>query len=343
MEPYRLASLYAELRNAANKGDQSTAISLLSEALGCQLPRDVTPISADRCTTRLSYRGFKPAELAMLAANLKPVVKFEDVPSKAADQFVERYGQHYQLVRGPQYYKDYLTLRSRRAPLRGEVPMTFIYASRDDAGERLRTLEHDHPDAIEKAGELLGFPACCSAAFARTFAISRNDQDALNDDAVYALLQATMQTPGMKELDPLSDLDLLAFYPCTPRCAHAAAFADRTLAALQQSAPVQAAEAISTLGAPILYWRMPFFIVFDGEAIAGAPATIHYRHARVHVFPDPAVARLQRLFAGLILPLLDRGDQLTMEAGDVVIRAQGAEVGRLRRQGDRSPVLGVWV
>ena len=347
MEQYTLQGIYDELRHAARAGDQDAAIAALERALGVTLPRAAGLAGPGRCVTRLSYRGFKPAELAMLAANLKAVVKFEDLPLPSAQLFVRRHAARYTLNVGAPYYKDYLMLRSRKTGLLGEMPMTFLYASRDDAGERLRALERSRPDAIVEAGDLLGFPPCCARWFADVFERSRHEQDTVNDDAVYALLRATMARPGLAGLDPLSDLDLLAFYPCGPTCAAAAAFAERTLVALERSAPASAAKARADLGAPVLFWRIPFFLVFDGEPAdeahtPGPGPGIRYRHAHLHIFPDPVVSRIQRLFGGSVLAAIDAGDLVQIDGGDVVVYAENKEVARLRGSGARPPALGLW-
>ena len=347
MEQYTLREIYDDLRQAARAGEQVAAIAALERALDITLPGPASLAEPARCVTRLSYRGFKPAELAMLAANLKAVVKFEDLPLRSAQRFVRRHGARYKLNVGAPYYRDYLMLRSRKTGLAGETPMTFLYASRDGAGAELQALERDRPEAIVEAGGLLGFPPCCANAFADVFERSRHEQDTVNDDAVYDLLRATMRVPGLAVLDPLSDLDLLAFYPCGPACAAAAAFASRTLAALERSAPAMAAKARTDLGAPVLFWRMPFFLVFDGEPVddahtPGPGPGIRYRNARLHVFPDPAVGRIQRLFGGLVLPAIDTGDLLQINGADVVVYAANKEVARLRGGGERPPVLGLW-
>ncbi|MCO4761598.1 MAG: hypothetical protein KC502_08850 [Myxococcales bacterium] len=347
MEPYRLKRVYADLRRAAGRGDMATALQALQEAIGTQLPSSTTLTPLSQCTTTLSYRGFKPAELAMLAANIKRIVKFEDVPPSHARAFMARHADRYQMTLGRPYYKDYLLMSSRPDRLPGESQLTTLYASRTGAGRALMELERSEPEAIEDAGDLLDFPSCCSHTFSHIFQRSRQDQDTVNDDAVRALLEQTMISPGDAALDPLSDLDLLAFYPCQPNCNAALSIARTTHTALQRSAPKIAAQASRDLGSPVLFWRMPFFIRFDGDVIPAAQTPgngpgVGYKSSYLHVFPDPSVSRIQRMFGGCVLPLLALGNLVQVDDGDVVIYADNEEVARLPGEGNYPPLLGLW-
>lgn len=362
MERYALAERYTSLRQAARRGDSDAATAVLCDVLGLDSSvadrwraagRPTTP--PDRCVTRLRYRGFKPAELVMLAANLKPVVKFEDVPEAQARAFVARYADTYRLQVTRPYFKDRLLLRTRRTGSRDEGPLVTVYASRGDEGLKLQRLERDSRDAIVDAGALLGFPPCCVQAFAATFERARRDQDTINDDAVRALLAATSDIPGRQALDPLHDLDLLAFYPCGPRCDAAMRFAARTYDALTAARPETAARARAELGDATLFWRLPFYVVLHNAR--GAGAGVRYDGASLHTFPDGEVARIQRLFGGLVLPALDLGDHVALEDGAIVVSRGDALVARLPPRRTTvpagaevsapslpppGPVLGVW-
>ena len=81
MQMYQLAQTYRHLRAACQRADIDATHQQICTALGIALPAPEAA-AAPRMEAGLTYRGFKPAELAMLAANVKPLVKFEDVPIK---------------------------------------------------------------------------------------------------------------------------------------------------------------------------------------------------------------------------------------------------------------------
>jgi hypothetical protein len=93
------------------------------------------------------------------------------------------------------------------------------------AHERLRRRE-DARQALVDSAELLGYPACCSAAFA---ALPDRRDDVAN--AIATLRRTT--GPLDPRLNPFALRQLVPFHPCRYDCAAAAAFADRTAAALR--------------------------------------------------------------------------------------------------------------
>ena len=329
MQKYELSRIYGELRTAVRTSRLAEANGLLASVLGVDLDPSQQYAAADQLDAGmapdLSFRGFKAAELAMLAANLKPVVKFEDIPIEQAMRFTRRYGGHYNLVVGPQYQKDYLALRSqpleRGAGDRLAKALVCIYASRDDSCRRLLELEERDPANIHATGELLGFPSCCIDAFAADFQRCRDEQDDINDEACRRLAAtASHGRLGLPALNPLSNHELLGFYPCDMRCEAALAYARRSAAALARVRPQHLSDVREQLGRSCLFWRLPFFVHFDGEVEGGR---LRYRSARVNVFPDQEVADIQRLFASHLLPWLSQGDTLEVSA-DVLRVASGA-------------------
>ena len=95
MRRYQLGELYHSMRAAVRSSRTAELSRLLGQVLGLALPdRPPPPRLPVTLKSMLSYRGFKPAELAMIAADLKPVVKMEDLPLVEADAFCRRHHGH---------------------------------------------------------------------------------------------------------------------------------------------------------------------------------------------------------------------------------------------------------
>lgn len=345
LPPYQLAQIYHTLRQAVAGGQPAQASRGLSQALGLDLPDRPPDFALARANARglvpqLTYRGFKPAELAMLAADVKPVVKLEDIPLAAARRFVASHGGRYRITASEPYLKDCLLLRSHPAPPGHPSSLVCLYVSRGDQGAALHTLEAEHRENVEGCGRLLGFPACCIAAFAADFAVSRADQDAVNDDACRrVLVTAGPDRPGHPGCNPLSDLEMLGFYACTARCAAALALATRTAAALGQAHPEALAQARTQLCRPALFFRLPFFLVFDGSFQDG---TLVYRDVQANVFPDPVVRRVQAWFAAHLLAVLGPGDRLRIGPSAVEVYAADRPIAQLPFDPRWPPLLTTW-
>lgn len=259
-----LATAYGQLLRAAASGDVAGVDSLLQGLFGLRSPPASAPATAPRVREMLRYRGFKPAELAMLAADIKPVVKFEDIPVRQAAAFVDRFATSYTLSRSHAYLKDGLLLRSRPCATNHPDALQTIYASRGDASLALQRLEEADPEDIRGAGALLGIPACCAAAFADDFDRSRSDQDTLNDDACIRMLYTAAAGTDAAAMCPLSDAELLGFYPCRVDCPQARARAAVVLHALDVHQPGSADATLASLAGTYLFWRLPFFARLPG-------------------------------------------------------------------------------
>lgn len=293
LQRYQLAQVYATLRAAVRRADWPAASRELATALGVAWPNqpdpnDIRQAAAHRLEPQLTYRGFKPAELAMWRAAVKNLVKFEDVPLAEAHRFAAAAAPQAAVDISRPYRKDYLLLRSAPTHDRDPRALATVYASRDGAAKALHRLEAAGQEDPRRAGALLEIPSCCVAAFAEDFERARRDQDTLNDDACRRLLQgAAAENPGDFRLNPLSNWELLGFYPCSPRCQAAIARADAVLAALD---PVDAARARQVLRRPAVYLRLPFFWV-DCASDAASPQW------RANSFDDPLARTVQALFA----------------------------------------------
>ena len=280
---YRLKRLYSQLRAAADRGDLLSVDRCLDAALAVPLD-PVDEAVAATLTPMLQYRGFKPAELAMLRANIKPLIKFEDIPISAATAYIEAHRSDLQLVVSSPYAKDYLLLRSRPAGASDPAALVTIYASRDGSASALHQLEQSDPFDVKGAAALLSIPLCCAEAFDTDMRRSRADEDTVNDDACLRVLRSVPAGTGHPALDPLADAELLGFYPCSLRCSAAIQRAEAVFAALRRLDPEAAASARSLLGAPVWFLRLPFWArELDGNL-------------RVNAFPDRRVRPLQQRF-----------------------------------------------
>ncbi|MSP90305.1 MAG: hypothetical protein EXR79_00630 [Myxococcales bacterium] len=347
MERYHLADLYSKLTADLGAGRLAAAHEGLCGALGFDFPAppssEAVSSAAARLAGILSYRGFKPAELAQMAAGVREVVKCEDIPVESASRFVARFQSHYRIVVGPPYVKDYLRLRSMPAqPDDPAAPrLVSIYLSRNDAGRRLLALENARRDDVAGAGALLGFPPCCIEAFARAAATSRVDQDTVNDDACRDLLRSVAPGgAGHPALNPLADAELLGFYPCRLDCLRAverARPAAGALAAVESGVRIAAIQ--RQLERPVLYFRLPFFAAIDG---LWEPGGLRVAAVLVNGFPDPTARQAQALFAATLHAWLAPGDVLHVEGADLVrVRSRRSERWPAR-SADAAPVLVRW-
>lgn len=302
--PYRLGRIYAELAARARRRDWGAVDASLSHLTG--LRPSGGPPARPRVASLLSYRGFKPAELAMLAAGVKPVVKFEDIPLAEADTFVARAEGHYRLIRSEPYAKDGLMLRTHPVGPDEEALVT-IYAGRDERVDALAAVEQRAPDDARSAGALLGFPPCCVEAFCADMERSRVDEDTVNDDSCIRILQTAK--PGRAVLNPLSNFDLLGFYPCSAQCDAATAIAERNLEALERQRPGSAARARERLTGTYLFFRLPFFAKVPN--LPAEDGSLSLDGMLVNVFPHEPAATIQRRFAALLTAA--HGDRATVE------------------------------
>ena len=344
MRRYQLADIYARLRRAVTNGDVRQSVALLSEALPVVLPvpdaSQLTDALANGLTSSLTCRGFKPAELAMLADDVKPVVKFEDIPLADGLRFQARFKDQYRILQSPPFSKDYLLLRTRPGTPSPQEALVTLYVSRGDQGERLREVEVRDPFAAVESGTLLGFPSCCTQAFAEVFGASRDDQDTVNDDATRQVVsQAPPTSPGNAWLNPLCDFEPIGFYACSPTCPNALDLARRSVNALSHRRPDLMPRMQAALTAPTLLWRLPFFLVFEGQADGEG---VSYTRVHANAFPDPVVRRVQSVFAAAVLPTLRRGNWLAVRSDHLEVRKDGAVVAQLALT-DTPPVLSTWV
>ncbi|MSQ82200.1 MAG: DUF483 domain-containing protein [Myxococcales bacterium] len=306
LQRYQLRHVYASLRSALRQRDWAAATIELGVALGITLPPPPKEIAirqaADLLRGHLSYRGFKPAELAMLHGKIKNLVKFEDIPVEQARQFAQQQRQYSCVALSSPYRKDYLLLRTSPAQADDPRALATVYVSVDRAAEVLCALEAQQREDPRKAGALLEIPDCCVQAFVHDSDRARRDQDTLNDDACRRLLATAAQDSGGDwRLNPLANEELLGFYPCSSTCSAAIGRANLVLAAMDCHV---AAAAQERLGRTALYFRLPFFATLSASPADGRLAS----GLLINAFADPLARTAQALFAAHLCQLAEQAD-----------------------------------
>ena len=318
---------------AINQGRMAEALAQLRALLGiggCEASPDQLrrPAEPPPMVQALTMRGFKPAELAMLRHDLKPVVKLEDIPRDEARLFVEQHRQGHTLVCSEPYQRDDLRVDQQQQPA-GEL--VTIYASRGDGANRLAALDRaGQRHSARQAGQLLGYPDCCVEHFVRASARGHEAGAGINEAV---LRSAWAGTPRRDRALPfqnniLSDHGLLSFYPCQLRCEQALAWADRVLEALLQDDPQQARRCRRRCARPVLFFRLPFFVVFAGQTEGHS---LFYDSFAVNTQGSALTRRLQRLFCRDLGRLLADGDRLTVTDQTLVISRGDRLVARLTK------------
>jgi hypothetical protein len=247
------------------------------------------------------------------------------------------------MVLGEAYRKDYLLLRSRPCPPGSAAALACIYVSardRPEAAATLAALESSRREDPLEAARWLDIPACCAAAFAADFHRSRQDQDTLNDDACRRLIAARTDGSAPWWSNPLSDHELLGFYPCQPDCPAAATRAQRNLELLRRTQPPEADRADRRLRRAVLYLRLPFFAVVQGHTSPCGGLLVE--DLRVNRFADPVVAAAQALLAAHLRARIPRGSILAPTALGIEVRGATATTKLEASHASDAPLLVGW-
>ena len=107
--------------------------------------------------------------------------------------------------------------------------------------------------------------------------------------------------------NPLSDLELLAYYPCRLDCPASLERARAVAGALAQARPGVLPQIRQALSAPTLFWRLPFFATLEGRWQGGE---FELDGLTVNAFPEPAARAVQGLWARHLAGLLSPGTRL---------------------------------
>jgi hypothetical protein len=218
-------------------------------------------------------------------------------------------------------------------------PRVELYVSRDPAlareAARLQT-EGDPSASLAALGALMGYPACCVAAFAAQADRSNNTRNRYESAA-----RTAAGAPWPWELANLHTM-LIPCYPCSYACPAALDLARASLAEMERAHAGTVAALRTMLARPVLYFDHEHQIVLDGRT-AHAPgatgatgamheATVLVRYDGVSVTHDasPDFAA----FAGAV----GDGDELQLLDDALIVRARGRELFRLART---DPALGM--
>jgi hypothetical protein len=207
-------------------------------------------------------------------------------------------------------------------------PWVELYVSRDPALARRAAhvqAETDPTKAIREMGALLGYPPCCTEAFAT--------QDDRSNNSRNRYVSAARTPPGGSwpwELNNLVAM-LVPFFPCHYGCSLALDWARRTLAAMAADHPAVVAALEATLARPTLYFDHERLLAFDGAATTEAPGRVRVAYRAVHAGPEapPAFVRWAALFTA--------GDAFTLDEEGLEITRAMEPVATFRRT---DPALG---
>lgn len=197
---------------------------------------------------------------------------------------------------------------------RDDVVELFV-AKDAERAQRIATLQHE-PDPsrhLSAIGELLGYPACCVAAFARQ--ITRHD-DAYNR---HAAAQRTTAGVWPWELNDFV-VKLVPFFPCRYDCARALEQARRTLATIDAAQPGIAESLRVAMARPFLVVGPDRVLAFEGAVRDDA---VHYDAVLVL---DHVSAELRALASAL-----NAGTQLWLAPDALVLRGESERTRRIER------------
>jgi hypothetical protein len=255
----------------------------------------------------------EPFELWAFRAGVKPVVFLTVRPEEVAPT-AEAFGDAHVERRDRRVHvgaQDRWTDRRDEGEARVE-----LYISRDPALARraaaLQT-EGDPSAALVELGTLLGYPSCCAEAFARQDDRSNNSRNRYWSRARTLAPDGSALEPWPWELNNL-DTMIAPFYPCSYRCAHALAWARRTLAEAERADPALVVELRAVLARPVLYFDHDHQLAFDGTARGNR---VEFRAVHLPPVADP---ELDALAAAI-----GRGDRLTFDDRRLVVE-RGTEV-----------------
>ncbi|MBX3026409.1 hypothetical protein KF840_15985 [bacterium] len=244
--------------------------------------------------TGISLRPWD-VELTALAAGLRTVVKLDSLPGGLVEPLrrtAEERGLRSELVAPP-------------AGGAAESAVATLFVAREaEALRDVRSLEAllrrggddaDTAAAVRRMGELLGYPRCCAARFARI--VGQNDTT-----LAWALLPGVPHAPASPLVQWLQPgLALLSHAPCDLGCAASVALGGRILQAVERAEPGFAARWRPLAGRLQVVDQRGnrLALAVDGRLEDGA------RVAAADVLaaggPDPEVATRARRLAGRVL------------------------------------------
>lgn len=352
-----LADRYDELRRAFDRGDDARGSALFHEIVGLvpraslesreplepaepALPTGPTPPR----TALLRHDQPRAIDLRALRAGARDIAKFEDLGLDAAIRLEKRLrAEGLSVVRSAPYARRYdVSLTVGGAPTRFDV-----VASRGDLAERFVEAERDRSYAgTRRAGELLGYPACCIEHFVELERSAASEHEGVNEVALRVFADGADRAPDAAdsgapgapgapgvipwELNPLSQHAPVGFAACSARCTAALAFARRLLAVLPAE---ELALVRRVLSRPLLVMRLPLFWALDGVPtgpVTGAPASHEVRYDVVAVHDHGSHPALQAWGARTLGVALAAGSIVRLDERSLSITRSGEGAGTWR-------------
>ncbi len=174
-----------------------------------------------------------------------------------------------------------------------------------------------------RLGELLGYPPCCTAAFARW-------HDGLVDNwqPIASAAEASERFDPLLNNLALGSFHLIAWFPCRYDCAASLGIARRLADELESSRPAAFAAATRALALPRIYMDERRQLLFEGEVVGD---TVRYRDVFTPYALDrqAITAAYEWVFFADVVATLALGDTAWLDSGSLVVARGDQEVTRI--------------
>ncbi|MCO4771459.1 MAG: hypothetical protein KDA24_15610 [Deltaproteobacteria bacterium] len=184
-------------------------------------------------------------------------------------------------------------------------------------------IEGTSPDDTLRLGELLGYPPCCTAAFAQF-----HDHLVDNWQPIATAAAATRRFEPLLNNLVLGAFHFIAWYPCSYDCAASLQIAHQLSDELAKRRPAETVRAHALLSTPRVYFDERRQLILDGVEAEG-----HVRYSAVHspyaLDRQASSAAYEWVFFADVVAPLERGDRLWMEGEELVAAHGGRELVRL--------------
>lgn len=178
----------------------------------------------------------------------------------------------------------------------------------------------------QRLGELLGYPPCCTAAFARW-----HERLFDNWKPIAAAAEATGRFEPLLNNLGLGAFHVIAWFPCRYDCPASLAIAHRLAGELRRTRPQEFAEAMRPLGLPRLYMDERRQVLFDGHVLGDVA---HYQHVYSPYALDrqASSAAYEWVFYADVVAQLATGNRAWMEGDALVVARDNTETTRVLAQ-----------
>jgi MoaA/NifB/PqqE/SkfB family radical SAM enzyme len=262
-------------------------------------------------------------EIVQLHAGLRSVIKTERPSTEAAQLAADG------AIASGMKAKVFSDPRSRRA-------IAFIGLSEaavDEAVEVERQINGSFRDRLPlvlRMGELLGYPACCVEAFAKSAEQT--------DGATYRRLALSQHDALSFEQNWVpADIRAFSHFPCTPTCERTAMLARRTLEAIEKERPDYAKALVRALSSVSLIAADGQYALLEGSRADGPDAYTYERvlsHRNLGV-DDWVLGRASfRAFYLAVVAPLEKGNRVVRRGASLVVERDGRSIAELRFDGE---------